>query len=274
MNLVINAGEAMPQKTDGFIDVSTGCEEISAAMARSRTRYDVSPGLYVWLEVRDSGAGMDDATLSRIFDPFFTTKFTGRGLGLAAVEGIVRSSKGFIDVRSQPGAGTTFRVFLPASANVRTADFSKPVERSRQQHQQRGSCTVLVVDDEEMVRELASIILRRHGYEVRQAVDGKHALQLIAESGSPPAVVLLDLAMPVMGGDELLPILKERYPALKIIVSSGYAEEEARNRFSETSVAGVLQKPYSPVALTSKIEEVLGGRPPQSGQLVQFPKVG
>ncbi len=270
MNLVINAGEAIAPKIGGRIEVSTGLSEITPEIARQQSRYEVVPGTYVWLEVRDNDGGMDEATLSRIFDPFFSTKFTGRGLGLAAVDGIVRSSKGFIEVRSFPGGGTTFRVFLPATGDRRAPEVGAPVER-----QPRWSFpTVLVVDDEEMVRKLANMILRRHGYEVLEATDGKHALQVLAESPSLPSVVLLDLAMPVMGGDELVPILAEQYPSLKVIISSGYPEEEARNDFRGTSVAGFLQKPYTAVTLTNKIDEILGGGPQQSGRLIQFPKFG
>ena len=122
LNFVINAGEAIPPKTDGRIEIGTGSCEITPEMALRQSRYEVTPGGYVWLEVSDNGAGMDEATLSRIFDPFFSTKFTGRGLGLAAVDGIVRSGKGFIEVRSSRGEGARFRVYLPASEKKRGAE--------------------------------------------------------------------------------------------------------------------------------------------------------
>jgi CheY-like chemotaxis protein len=223
-------------------------------MARQRSKaYGVAPGQYAVLEVRDNGAGMDEETMARIFDPFYSTKFTGRGLGLAAVYGIVRTSKGFIDVRSAPGAGATFRVFLPATDKTLA---SKPVSIAPQP---RGFATVLVVDDEDMVRKLACMSLRRYGYEVLEAVDGKDALEVLASAPSLPAVVLLDLAMPVMGGDELLPILVEKYPSMKILVSSGYPEEEARKGFPFASVAGFLQKPYTVMTLAEKIGAALAG---------------
>jgi two-component system cell cycle sensor histidine kinase/response regulator CckA len=169
------------------------------------------------------------------------------------------------------GEGTTFRVFLPASEKKRDIEVDAPVEPRLH----RSSSTILVVDDEEMVRKLASMILRRHGYEVLEATDGKHALQVLAESPSLPSVVLLDLAMPVMGGDELVPILEQQYPALKIIISSGFTEKEARNGFAGAiSVAGFLQKPYTAVTLAARIDEILGGGPQQSGRLIQFPKSG
>jgi PAS domain S-box-containing protein len=256
MNLAINSGESIPARSDGLIEITTSSCEVTPEVARQHSReYEVAAGAYVCLEVRDNGAGMDQATIPRVFDPFFTTKFTGRGLGLAAVHGIVRANKGFIDVHSSPAAGATFRVFLPASAKTRS---KVPAPGSPPPRQHRGSATVLVVDDEEMVRNLACMALRRRGYEVLEATDGKDALQLLASSPSRPSVVLLDLAMPVMGGDELAPILEEKYPGLKIVISSGYPEEDARKDFRQGSIAGFLQKPYTPLTLTEKIEVALG----------------
>ena len=269
MNLVINAGEAIPPRTDGRIEIRTGSCVVTPEEAAHRTRYEVAPGTYVWLQVRDNGAGMDEGTLAHIFDPFFSTKFTGRGLGLAAVDGIVRSNKGYVDVHSLPNGGTTFRVFLTATEKKRLHEIGAPVERPAR----KGSATILVVDDEDMVRKLAKMILRRHGYNVLEATDGRHALQVLADAPSLPSVVLLDIAMPVMGGDELIPILGEKYPGLKVIVSSGFPEEEARSGIHGASVAGFLQKPYTAVTLTDKINELLGGGP-QVGQLVVFPKIG
>jgi PAS domain S-box-containing protein len=256
MNLVVNAGEAITPQCDGLIEIAVSSCEVAPDLARERSKaYDVAPGSYVCLEVRDNGAGMDEAMISRIFDPFFTTKFTGRGLGLAAVHGIVRTSKGFIDVHSSPGAGTTFRVFLPASGKTR----AKAPEPSAPRQQIRGAATILVVDDEEMVRKLASTTLRQHGYEVLEATDGRDALQMLSGAKPLPSLVLLDLTMPVMGGDELVPVLEREYPGLKIVVSSGYPEEDARKGFASGSIAGFLQKPYTVMTLAEKIAEALGG---------------
>jgi len=256
MNLVGNAGEAIPPKTDGQIEITTNRFEVTPEMARLHSQgYDVAPGPYVCLEVRDNGEGMDGPTVARIFDPFFTTKFTGRGLGLAALQGIVRAAKGFVEVRSSPGHGTTFRVFLPASGKKRAMESARSAPRK----QLHAASTILVVDDEEMVRKLASMTLRRYGYEVQEAQDGKEALRVLADSPSPPSLALLDLAMPVMGGDELVPILGAKYPDLKIIMSSGYPEDEARRVSPNTVIAGFLQKPYTAVALAEKIAQVLEG---------------
>jgi signal transduction histidine kinase len=266
MNLVINAGEAILPNHDGLIEVSTSSSEVTPDMARRHSdAYDVAAGVFVCLEVRDNGAGMDEATVARIFDPFFSTKFTGRGLGLAAVYGIVRTRKGFIDVHSSPGAGTTFKVYLPATDKKRSAE---PAPRAPRQ-QPRGS-TILVVDDEEMVRNLVCMILKQQGYKVMEAKDGRDALQVLADAPSLPALILLDLAMPVMGGDELVPILETQYPSPKIVITSGYPEEEARQGFRSGSIAGFLQKPYSLETLTRKIAETLGGDSARDGRILEL----
>ncbi len=257
MNLVVNAGEAIPPKADGLIEIATTSVEVTPGMARLHSRtYDVAAGRYVCLEVRDNGDGMDEATIVRIFDPFFTTKFTGRGLGLAALEGIVRTLKGFVEVRSSCGCGTTFRVFLPASDKARSMVKGGSTPREAL----RSACTILVVDDEEMVRRLACRTLRRHGYEVQEAQDGKDALRALAESPALPSLVLLDLAMPVLGGDELVPILEMTYPGLKILMSSGYPEEEARKLSPSGSVISFLQKPYTGVVLVEKVAHALAAQ--------------
>ena len=256
VNLVVNAGEAIPAKADGLIEIATTSVEVTPEIARLHSRtYDVAAGRYVCLQVRDNGGGMDEATISRIFDPFFTTKFTGRGLGLAALQGIVRTAGGFVEVRSSVGSGTIFRVYLPASEKPR------PTERrgSAPREELRGTATILVVDDEEMVRTLACRTLRRYGYEVREAQDGNEALRVLEESPALPSLVLLDLSLPVMGGDELVPILRTKYPGLKILMSSGYPEEEARNLSPNGTVTVFLQKPYTGVVLAEKVAKALAG---------------
>jgi two-component system, cell cycle sensor histidine kinase and response regulator CckA len=269
MNLVINAGEAIPPDRDGLIEVATSSCEVTPDMARRHSKmYHVAAGAFVCLEVRDNGAGMDEATISRIFDPFFSTKFTGRGLGMAAVYGIVRTSKGFIEVHSSPGIGTISRVFLPASEKTHLTEPAPIAPRQ----QPPAHATILVVDDEKMVRKLVCMTLARNGYKVLEAKDGKDALQVLAESPSLPSLILVDLAMPVMGGDELVLILEKKYPGPKIIVTSGYPEEKARRVFSSGSVAGFLQKPYSLETLTQKIAETLDDGPTQSSRILEFPR--
>jgi len=259
LNLVINAGEAIPPRTGGRIEISTrGCDVTPAVAARHGQASDVQPGRFVCLEVRDNGSGMDEETLSRLFDPFFSTKFTGRGLGLAAVHGIVRALKGFIEIQSSPGAGSTFQVFLPAAGGPAPAESPAPPRRAAPPRlQEHGRGVVLVVEDEELVRNCATAVLRRRGYEVLEARDGKEALAVLTGAASPPVLALVDLAMPAMGGDEMVPVLNRSYPGMKIVVTSGYSEEDAREAFTAGAVAGFLQKPYTAIALCDKVAEVL-----------------
>jgi PAS domain S-box-containing protein len=238
MNLAVNAGESIAPGAAGRVTVAT----------RS------GPGPYVCLEVRDNGCGMDEAAKARMFDPFFTTKFMGRGLGLAAVHGIVNACNGFIDVLSAPGVGTVMRVFLPVAEKPAAVP---PVGR-RNQQPQRVSGSVLVVDDEEPVRRLASRALQQCGYRVLEAGNGREALDVLEAASPRPAVVLLDLAMPVMSGEEALPLLLEKQPSLRVIVSSGYAEEEARQVFRAHVVAGFLQKPYTVDTLVESVAKAMG----------------
>jgi PAS domain S-box-containing protein len=256
MNLVINAGEAISPKTDGLIKIYTRICEVTPDMVREFSGYSVEAGEYVCLEVQDNGAGMNESTVSHVFDPFFTTKFSGRGLGLAAVHGIVRSSKGLIRLRSHPGEGTTFQVFLPATRRMESTERKVPTleDAGALQH---GPATVLVVDDEETVRRLARLALNRYGYQVLEAENGKEALEVLRSARSAPDVVLLDQAMPVMGGDELLPILAVKYPGLKILMSSGYPEEEACKASPAGTITSFLRKPYTISALAEKIAETL-----------------
>jgi CheY-like chemotaxis protein len=205
---------------------------------------------------------MDEAIIAQIFDPFFSSKFTGRGLGLAAVQGIVRSCKGFIDVRSSPGAGSTFRVYLPAVAANPAAEIPAGPRPGTPRRQDRRPAIILVVDDEEMVRRMACMTLRTQGYEVVEANNGKGALDVLAAAATLPSLVLLDLTMPVMGGAELVPILNREYPGLRVIVTSGYSEEDARRDLSPGAIAEFLQKPYTLTTLMEKVERALNSGGP------------
>jgi CheY-like chemotaxis protein len=193
---------------------------------------------------------MNEETLARIFDPFFTTKFTGRGLGLAAVLGIVRGHRGAIRVHSHPGMGTTFKVFFPVTKGQAIPRRTVPV------FDFRGTATVLVVDDEAVVQRLASTTLERYGYEVLLASNGKEALDMVGSAGNRISLVLLDMTMPVMSGEETLAKLRTLCPSVKVIASSGYNEIEALRRFG-TGISAFLQKPYRATQLVEKVKLTL-----------------
>jgi PAS domain S-box-containing protein len=252
MNLIINAGEAIQGKV-GSVTVTTairefGAEELGAFLTDHRVGGD-----YIVLEVRDTGSGMDQETLKRIFDPFFSTKFLGRGLGLSAALGIVRGHKGALKVTSAPDQGTVFEVLFPASedAPVRTRPREEVALAA-------GRGLILVVDDEQLVRDMAQKALTRAGYEILLAGNGAEALTVFARNASRISLVLLDLVMPMMSGEEVLPHLLTMKPGLSVIVSSGHREEECRVRRKDPRVAGFLQKPYTAASLAAKVQEVLG----------------
>ena len=236
LNLVSNAAEAVGEGT-GAIVVSTGTDG-------SR---------YVYLEVHDTGCGMDTLTKMRIFDPFFTTKFTGRGLGLAAVAGIARSHKANIQVNSTPGKGSTFRISFPAEESAEPAG-TEPESRRKA----TAGATVLVVDDEEMVRRIAQAALESRGYRVRVATDGRDAVNL-ARQYADIVVVLLDLTMPVMNGEEALDEILAARPGARVIVSTGYERRDAIALFGRKRVAAYLQKPYTSRQIVDKVDSVLAG---------------
>jgi CheY-like chemotaxis protein len=201
--------------------------------------------------VQDTGYGMDQATLAKIFDPFFTTKFSGRGLGLAAVLGIVRGHKGAIKVYSTPGKGTTFKVLFPATEEP-AGKTSRVATRDL-----RGTGTVLVADDEEMVRRTAGEMLKQQGYSVILAANGPEAVDIFGEKASEISIILLDLTMPLMSGEETLRRLQSIRSDVKVVLTSGYNEMEAIQRFAGNGLAGFIQKPYTPTQLAEKIKTVL-----------------
>ncbi len=251
MNLVINASEAIGEKS-GIVAIASGCMECDRNYLKDVwLDENVSDGLYVYLEIADTGCGMDKETMSKIFDPFFTTKFTGRGLGMAAVLGIVRGHKGAIKIYSEPGKGSSFKILLPAS--------SKPEEifnAVSDNSQWKGSGTVLLVDDEETIRALGSEMLRELGFQVLTAEDGSHALEIFSLRDDI-SFVILDLTMPHMDGEQTFRELRRIRPDIKVIMSSGYNELEVTQKFLGKGLSGFIQKPYK----LSTIRDIISNLP-------------
>ena len=254
MNLVINGAEAVGE-APGKVSVVVECMHAEAAWLHGAgLDGDLSPGEYVSLEVRDTGCGMDQATQERIFDPFFTTKFTGRGLGLAAAQGIVRGHKGGIRVKSTPGNGSLMQVLLPVSRNTVVV-----VKDTGQTVVARGTGTVLVVDDEESVREVTRASLERYGYTVLVAAGGKDAIEIYRGLFYSISMVMLDLTMPAMSGEVTMGNLMAINPRAKILLTSGFDDPEPSGGFAGRGPAGFIQKPYSAAALAVKVREILDG---------------
>ena len=250
MNLVINAAEAIDGKP-GNVVVSTAVRVLSReSILAVRSCDELAPGQYVVVEVRDDGSGMDATTLQKIFDPFFTTKFTGRGLGLAAVLGIVRGHNGALKVDSEPGRGTTFRIFLPVAPSA-TAHAKNPSAGA----ELNGNGTVLIIDDEEIVIKAATLSLRRFGYRTLAAGTAAEGIETFRRSAADIVVVLLDMTMPGMSGEELFGELRKIDPSVRVLLSSGFSESDAERRFKGKRLAGFLQKPYTPRTLAAKVRE-------------------
>jgi signal transduction histidine kinase/CheY-like chemotaxis protein len=254
MNLITNASDALGED-EGTIFLKTGVIEASDSIVSDIAIQDeLEPGRYSYIEVADTGCGMDTELQRKIFDPFFSTKFAGRGLGLAAVMGIVRGHKGAIKVESHLEKGTRFRVLLPVA--------SRPIEPSVSIDSplpptSSGTGTILVVDDEDYVRLLAQTILEKRGYEVLAAEDGRQGVEIFRERASDINVVLLDLTMPVMNGREAFAEMRRIRPDARIIVSSGYTESDAIQHFAGSAPSAFIQKPYQPNALSQRIAEVI-----------------
>ena len=250
MNLVINGAEAIGEER-GTVLVTTGAQEIDEQYAHSLFSAEIKPGRYVFIEVHDTGVGMDDETRAKIFDPFFTTKFTGRGLGLAAVLGIVRSHGGAIKVYSTPGRGSTFKVFFPASSRAALEVASKAPSF-------RGEGLALLVDDDAGVRGASRRMFELMGFRVLEAANGRQGADLFARHAREIRVVLLDMTMPEMGGEETFRELRRVREDVAVILTSGYNEIEATRRFISKGLAGFLQKPFTPDELALKLAAALG----------------
>lgn len=255
LNLVTNASDAMGDQ-GGTIRISTGARRVDEAeLEEAAGSPDRPAGHYVALEVSDTGPGLDPSVRSRVFDPFFTTKASGRGLGLAAALGIVRGHRGVIRVESEPGGGTRFEVLLPRSP--REAQAPRPTHHVPRE---RASGSVLVVDDEEAVREVACEFLGRAGFEVQGAGSGEEAVRLAREREAEFDAVVLDLVMPGLSGEETFLALRQEYPELSVVLASGYDREQAAERFSARGVADFVRKPYEPAELVDSVRRALRKR--------------
>jgi PAS domain S-box-containing protein len=253
MNLVINAAESITAERAGRVDVSTSILEWDARAPGAFVPAEpLTPGQYFVLEVRDNGSGIDPSTLPRIFDPFFTSKFTGRGLGLSAVLGIVRAHRGALLVYSEVGKGSRFQVWFPAADYVarEAAPQSAPSRTV-------GRGTILVVDDEETVRRSAKAALERHGFRVLLADDGARALEVLRTASEPVALVILDLTMPGPSTQATLDSLHAMHPELKVILSSGYNQSDVAPPFG-AAARSFLQKPYTSTRLIEQVTAALG----------------
>jgi PAS domain S-box-containing protein len=240
MNLISNASEAIGEKS-GVIVVSTGMMHYDGTYLKDTYLNDGLPeGPYVYLEVADTGCGMTPEVRERLFDPFFTTKFTGRGLGLAALLGIVRGHGGAVKVYSEPGRGSTFKVLFPAARGLATS----AQEAAPRSKASRGTGTVLVVDDEEVVRELAREVLQDAGFTVVLARDGREALEVFGAHSDEILAVVLDLTMPHVDGVEAFAEIRRIRSDVPVILSSGYNEQDATERFAGKGLAGFIHKPY------------------------------
>jgi PAS domain S-box-containing protein len=252
MNLITNAAESL---VDGYgsVDVTTGVEWVGAGQQSAKERGEtLAAGDYVFLEVKDTGRGMGPETLNRIFDPFFTTKFTGRGLGLAAVLGIVRGHHGGINVQSRPSEGTTFRVLFPAVAVSQSNEETYPAALESW----TGQGTVLVVEDQAPVRDLARMILERSGLNVLTAEDGRQAVAVFTKHSRDVHAVLLDLSMPGMDGVEVLQYMTGLAPEVRVVLCSGYNEQDVNARLDGLKPAGFLRKPYHPSELLDRLRAI------------------
>jgi two-component system, cell cycle sensor histidine kinase and response regulator CckA len=257
MNLLVNAAEAIGSQ-HGTIVVTAGQRTYSAAELASSRCEPPAPGPFVFLSVQDDGCGMDSETLERLFDPFFSTKFTGRGLGMAAVLGIVRGHGGAIFVRSAPNQGTTTTVLFPVQAAAEQP-VRKPVpEVEAEGSQEALQGTVLVVDDEDFVRDFCARTLKFLGCEVLVAPDGEAALEIVrGPDGGRIDCVILDLTMPHLDGKTTCQALRRLKPDLPVLLSSGYNEEEVTGDFVDLALSGFLQKPYRIEQLVAALRHIL-----------------
>jgi len=255
MNFAINASDAVGEGS-GTINIST--DSMFCPLDFFTNDFVIKPthpGLYITLEVSDNGPGMDKKTLEHIFEPFFTTKFTGRGLGLSAILGIIRSHDGGLRVNSEPGAGATFTVFFPALGNTEGEETDGT--NTTEQKSEGFVGKVLLVDDEQIVLDVCTGQLEALGLDVLIARDGMEGITMYQKNRPEIDLVILDLTMPKMGGQETFTILRQLNPNAKIVLASGYAEEDVTTRFSGEKPSGYLRKPYTLEQLSHALSGLL-----------------
>ncbi|MDD2850732.1 MAG: response regulator [Desulfuromonadaceae bacterium] len=260
MNLIINASEAIGTEQGEIIVSLTRETVIAGHPEKDYHGKEISPGSYVCLEVTDDGCGMDEETKWRIFEPFYTTKFTGRGLGLSAVLGIINSHGGALQLFSQRGQGTTFKVYFPVPMNDAAGEEDR--NHSIPSAPWKGSGTLLLVEDEEQIRFLAKTLLEMFGFTVLEAANGAEALELYQKNAADIRLVVTDMGMPVMDGYALFPALKKLDPELPIIVSSGFGDADVVSRIGRDNIAGIISKPYNMNRLREVLKNVLEGPQP------------
>ena len=255
VNLIVNARDAMPR--GGQLSIKTANVFLNGDDLTSHS--EIEAGHYVMLAVRDTGEGMDKETLMHIFEPFFTTKGVdkGTGLGLATVYGIIRQSKGHIVVESEPGQGTTFKMYFKAYFSQNNEDKLSNASDELSKNFSSGNETILLVEDESIVRKMIQNILNESGYTILEASNGEEAVQIVERQAASINMLITDLVMPKMSGRELGLYVEEKYPAMKILYISGYADNSLINPESLTLGNSFLQKPFSPLALTKKVREML-----------------
>ncbi|MDQ6963795.1 MAG: response regulator, partial [Mariprofundales bacterium] len=262
LNLITNANEAIieqPSWSEGSITVVTSLCEISAGeLARSLCDTTLQPGECVALDVYDNGCGMDRQIVERMFEPFFTTKFTGRGLGMSAVLGIVQSHNGALLVESEPNEGSHFRLLLPPTEMpLVEPDLPEVVEQ-----RPSPSALILIIDDEEVIREMVAELLQDVGLRTIVAEDGARGVELFRQHKVEVAAVLLDMTMPGMDGEVCFQELRAIRDDIPVVISSGYAEQDIYQTFGEDMLAGFLHKPFNPAKLQAMIQKiVIAGRP-------------
>ena len=262
MNMIINASEAIGDKS-GVIAISIGAMECDRnyledvnEILRSGLNEPLSEGIYTYIEVADTGCGMNEDILNKIFDPFFTTKFTGRGLGMSAVLGIIRGHSGAIKIYSELGKGTTIKVLFPSN-DLTVNGFSVEQKKEIDEEKLCGSGTILIVDDEETVCVVGKQMLQRLGFSVLTAPDGREALEVFRKHADEIVCTLLDLTMPHIDGEEAFRELRRLQPEVKVILCSGYNEQDATQCFVGKGLAGFLQKPYNFSTLRKKLMSIL-----------------